>query len=147
MRYFQILTHQLISTSYPELENDRRTVEMSFFLNVNFCKNKMFLGFAHMKKKRLCVFQEKKGDFFARLNSARLCLDRVDPAGRAKGFIERKVGRARRLNLPSKKGDKARQITVLARPTFFPFHVNGSPRFVRKCLKTWLAQGSSGIGR
>ena len=74
-RYLQILTHQLISTSYPELENDRRTVKMSFFLNVNFCKKKMFLGFAHMKKKRLCVFQEKKGDFFARLNSARLCSD------------------------------------------------------------------------
>ena len=59
-RYFQILTHQLISTSYPELENDRRAVKMSSLLNVNFCrKKKLSLGFAYMKKKRLCVFQEK----------------------------------------------------------------------------------------
>ena len=56
---------------------------MSFFLNVNFCKKKkqkktkkkkkLFLGVAYMTKKRLCVFWEKKGDFSARLNSARLC--------------------------------------------------------------------------
>ena len=35
------------------------------------------------------------------------CLDRVDPSGGAKVFIWRKVSPARRLRLPSQKGDPA----------------------------------------
>ena len=34
-------------------------------------------------------------------------LDRVDPAGRAKVFLWRKDGPARRVTLPSQKGDPA----------------------------------------
>ena len=48
------------------------------------------------------------------------------------------------MTLPSKKGDPARRVTLPAEPTFFFFHVNGSASFVRKCRKSWLAQGSSG---
>ena len=67
---------------------------------------------------------EKKVDPFARANSAPACsdcldrLDGVDPAGRAKVFIWRKVGPARRVTLPSKKGDPARRVTLPAEPTF-----------------------------
>ena len=45
-------------------------------------------------------------------------LDGVDPARRAKVFIWRKVGPARRVTLPSQKGDPARRVTLLAEPTF-----------------------------
>ena len=45
-------------------------------------------------------------------------LDRVDPARRAKVFIRRKVGPARRVTLPSQKGNSARRVTLLAEPTF-----------------------------
>ena len=38
------------------------------------------------------------------------------------------------------EGVLARGVTLLAKPT-----VNGSPRFVRKCTKSWLTQGSSGM--
>ena len=58
-------------------------------------------------------------------------------------FIWRKVGPARRVTLASQKGNPARRVTLLAEPTFVS-HVNGSPSFVRKCMKSWLAQGSSG---
>ena len=58
-------------------------------------------------------------------------------------FIWRKVGPARRVTLPSQKGNPARRVTLLAEPSFVS-HVNGSPSFVRKCMKSWLAQGSSG---
>ena len=58
-------------------------------------------------------------------------------------FIWKKVGQARRVTLPSQKGNPARRVTLLAESTFFS-HVNGSPSFVRKCMKRWLAQGSSG---
>ena len=61
----------------------------------------------------------------------------------AKVFIWRKVGPARRVNLPIKKGDLARWVILLAEPTFFS-HVNGSPSFVTKCRKSWHAQCSSG---
>ena len=64
----------------------------------------------------------------------------VVPADRAKVFIWRKLGSARRVTLPSQKGDPARRVTLLAEPTFC-FSCNG---FVRKCMKSWLAQGSSG---
>ena len=58
-------------------------------------------------------------------------------------FIWRKVGPARRATQPSQKGDQARRVTLLAEPTFVS-HVNGSPSFVTKCMKSWLAQGDSG---
>ena len=45
-------------------------------------------------------------------------LDRVDLARRAKVFIWRKVGPARRVTLPSKKGDLVRQVTLPVEPTF-----------------------------
>ena len=53
-------------------------------------------------------------------------------------FIWRKVGPARRVTLPSQKGDPGDPSQL------FVSHVNGSPSFVRKCMKSWLAQGSSG---
>ena len=46
------------------------------------------------------------------------CLDQVDTAGRAKVFIQRKVGLGRRVTLPSKQGVRARWVTPLAEPTF-----------------------------
>ena len=45
-------------------------------------------------------------------------LDGVDQAGRAKVFIWRKVGQARRVTLQSKKGDPTRRVTLPAEPTF-----------------------------
>ena len=69
-----------------------------------------------------CLY-EKKVDPFARAKSwLRMLLssrlDQVDPAGQAKVFIWRKVGPARKVALPSKEGDPARQATLLAEPTF-----------------------------
>ena len=64
-------------------------------------------------------------------------VDGVDPARRAKVFIWRNVGPARRVTLPSKKGDPARRVTLPAEPTFVT-HVNGSPSFVRRCGKVGL---------
>ena len=44
----------------------------------------------------------------------------VDPPGRAKVFIWRNVGSARKVTLPSQKGEPAaRRVTLLAKPTFF----------------------------
>ena len=67
----------------------------------------------------------KKVDPFAQVNSACACsdcllsrLNRVDPARRAKVFVWRKVGLARGVTLPSKKGDPARRVTLPAEPTF-----------------------------
>ena len=40
-----------------------------------------------------------------------------------------------------KNGEKL--VTLQSELTSFS-HVNGSPRFVKKCMKSWLAQGSSG---
>ena len=74
---------------------------------------------------------------------AHACLDGVDPAGRAKVFIWRKVGPARRVTLPSKKGDPARRVTLPAEPTFC-FSCKRFANIGRKCRKSWLAQGSSG---
>ena len=74
-------------------------------------------------------------------------LDRVDPARRAKVFIWRKVGPARRATLPSQKGDPPSRVTLLRwqKPSqLFVPHVNGSPSFVRKGMRSWLAQGSAG---
>ena len=58
-------------------------------------------------------------------------------------FIRRKLGPAGRATLPSQKGDPARRVTLLASQLSVS-HVNGSPSFVRKCMKSWLAQASSG---
>ena len=55
-------------------------------------------------------------------------LDRADPAGRAKVFVWRHVGSARRVTLPSQKGEPARRVILLAKPTFFS-QLDGSPRF------------------
>ena len=59
-------------------------------------------------------------------------------------FIWRKVGPARRVNLPSQKGYPARRLTFLAESTLFAFHVIISPGFVPKCRKHWSAKRSWG---
>ena len=47
-------------------------------------------------------------------------LDQVDPAGRVKVFVWRNVGSARRVTLPSQKGEPAaRRVTLPAKATFF----------------------------
>ena len=63
-------------------------------------------------------------------------LDRVDPAGRAKVFIGIKVDQARRVN---RLGGSP---LYLSQPLLSL--VDGSPRCVRKCMKSRLAKGSSG---
>ena len=69
-------------------------------------------------------------------------LDGVDPARRAKVFIWRNVGPASRVTLPYRK--KASRLTgsPFQPSQLFVSHINGSPNFVRKCKKNWLAQGS-----
>ena len=52
------------------------------------------------------------------------------------------VGSARKLTLPLQKGDRTRWVTLLAEPTFC--NLNGSPCFVKKCVKRCLFQESSG---
>ena len=60
-------------------------------------------------------------------------LDGVDPAGRAKMFIWRKVGSARRVTLPSKKGGPARRVTLPAEPTF----CFSCKQFAKFCKEIW----------
>ena len=91
----------------------------------------------HLYKKKLtpvpCPNQQR---------SRMLCLSRldwVDPAGCAKVFTEK--------SRPGFEGDPTIRNgypgSLLTEPAFFS-RVNGSsPRFVRKCLKRWLAQVSS----
>ena len=55
--------------------------------------------------------------------------------------LRRNVGPVRRPTIPLQKGDWTRWVTLLAEPTFC--YLNGSPCFVRKCLKRYLFQGSS----
>ena len=89
------------------------------------------------------VFQKENVNPFARAKnwlSARACslLSRLDPVDQA-GEAKVRVGPARRVTLPSRRtGDPAS-----SRANFL-FHVNGSPDFVRKCMKSWLAQGNPG---
>ena len=45
-------------------------------------------------------------------------LDQVDPAGRAKVIVCKKVGPTRKVTLLSKKGYLARRVTIIANPTF-----------------------------
>ena len=67
---------------------------------------------------------EQKVDPFARANSAHACSDclalmELTRLGKAKCLIIwRKVGPARRVTLPSKKGDPARRVTLPVEPTF-----------------------------
>ena len=56
--------------------------------------------------------------------------------------LQRNVGPARRLALPLPKGDWTRWVTLLAEPTFC--NLNGSPCFVKKCVKRCLFQGILG---
>ena len=65
----------------------------------------------------------------------------------------KKAGQARRVILPSKKGDPARRVTLLAEPTFcfsrslhLVSHVNGSQSFGRKCMKSWLPPWETRVG-
>ena len=67
------------------------------------------------------------------------------PGWTSQMFIWRKIGPVRKVILPSQKGDSATQVTLLVEPTFC-FYVNGSPRFLNKCMKRWLHQGSLGRG-
>ena len=62
---------------------------------------------------RLCPSQQCSHIFWLSL------LDRVDPAGRAKVFVWRNVGSARRMTLPSQKGEPVRRVIRLAKQTFF----------------------------
>ena len=55
--------------------------------------------------------------------------------------LRRNAGPAKRLTLPLQKGEWTRWVTLLAEPTFC--NLNGSPCFVRKCVKRCLFQGSS----
>ena len=51
-----------------------------------------------------------------------------------------------RVILPSKKDDPARGVALLLEPTSpFVSQINCRPRFVRRCWKSWLAQGSSSL--
>ena len=57
-------------------------------------------------------------------------------------MLGRKLGQARRVTLPSQRGDPRSPLFV---SFFFVVVVSrGSPRFTKKCLKSWLAQRSSG---
>ena len=61
--------------------------------------------------------------------------------GKSVKCLRRNVGPARRLTLLLQKGDWTKWVTLLAEPTFC--NLNGSPCFVRKCVKRCLFQGSS----
>ena len=80
----------------------------------------------------------------AQANSARACsvclaLTELTRLGVPK-CLQRKFGLALSVVLPSEKGYPG---TLPAEPAFFS-RVNGSsPRFVRKCMKRWLARVSS----
>ena len=57
-------------------------------------------------------------------NRARAFSDQVDPVGRAKGFIWRKLGPPRRVSLPSQKGDPPRSCESFLWPSqIFASHV------------------------
>ena len=70
--------------------------------------------FSHPSQLSECLYDKKK-DPFAWANSWQQCsrmlrlsrLDRVDPTGWIKVFIWRKVGPARRVTLPPKKGESS----------------------------------------
>ena len=67
-------------------------------------------------------------------------LDKVDPARWAKVLHWKNVGPVGWVNLQSQKNGK-----LPFQPSQpFVSLVNGPPRFVRKCAKSWLVQGSWG---
>ena len=53
-------------------------------------------------------------------------------------FIWRTVVPAKRVPLPSQKGDSSRRVTLLTDQVFVSC-VNGSPSFARECMKRSLA--------
>ena len=59
-------------------------------------------------------------------------------------MLGRKLGQARRVTLPSQRGDPRSPLFVSFFFFFFFFVGRGSPRFTKKCLKSWLSQRSSG---
>ena len=62
--------------------------------------------------------------------------------GKRAKYLWRKVGPARWLTLLLQKaGDSTRWVTLLTESVFYYF--NDSPCFERKCVKSWLIQGSS----
>ena len=79
---------------------------------------------------------------FARAENSRLAHalilspNRVDPGWASHVFTWRKVGLARKVTLPPKKGS--------SRTHYLFFRVIKRQVSVRKCSKCWLAQGSSG---
>ena len=91
---------------------------------------------------------EKKIDPFARTNSARACSDclaltKLTRPGEPKCLYGEKLARLGGCPYHRKR------VTWLGGSPFQPSqlfvsHVNSSPSFVRKCRKSWLAQGSSG---
>ena len=87
-----------------------------------------------------CLYEKKVDPFAPGQQRSRMPwlsrLDGVDPTRRAKVFIWRKVGPARRVTRLRGSPFQPSQLFVC--------HVNGSPSFVRKCRKSWLAQGSLG---
>ena len=62
--------------------------------------------------------------------------------GKSVKCLRRNVGPARRLTLPLQKGDWTSWVTLLAESTFC--NLNGSPCFVKKCVRRCLFQESSG---
>lgn len=70
-------------------------------------------------------------------------LDRVDPAGRAKMFFkQKKVALATEGDTTIKKV----RVTFPAEPTFGTSDANDSPWFIRKSMRSWLAQGAWAAG-
>ena len=58
-------------------------------------------------------------------------------------FIWKKVGPARRVTLPSQKGDPARRVTLLAEPTFC-FSYKRFAKFCKEMYEKLARPGSSG---
>ena len=96
------------------------------------------------------VYARKKLTPFARANNVYACSDylkhthdRGDPVGRAKVFLWRKVDPAWRVTMLLQKGDSARLVIILAESNFC-FSCERFATFLRKCMKSWLAQESWG---
>ena len=96
------------------------------------------------------VYARKKLTPFARANNVYACSDCLkhthdqgDPVGRAKVFLWRKVDPAWRVTMLLQKGDSARLVIILAESNFC-FSCERFATFLRKCMKSWLAQESWG---
>ena len=66
-------------------------------------------------------------------------LGRIDPTGRVNASLWRKVSLARRVTLTTPK-----RVTSLLAESTLVSHINGSPHFARRCMKSQLAQGNLG---